>query len=412
MTLAYDAVLLTSFGGPEGPEDILPFLRNVTAGRGIPDERLIAVSGHYRTLGGVSPINEQNRRLRAQVEAELAARGLDLPVLWGNRNWHPMLGDVVEQADRDGRRRLLALVTSAYSGYSSCRQYREDFAAALAVGDLAQRVTIDKIRPYFDHPGFLLPFADGVATGVAELRDGAAPGLGTPASPAAGPIPLDRIEVLFTTHSIPTAAAAAAGPEAAGGDYYLRQHRAVVAEVVRRAAASLGVEPTALNHRLCFQSRSGAPHIPWLEPDIGDVIEDLADAGRAAVLVVPIGFITDHVEVHWDLDVVAREVADKREVVYRRVPTPGSDPRFVTGLADLIVERLDPSRPREHLTDLGPMPDVCAVRCCLPTGARRPTVAGLDSADDSLAAAPAERPAGPHAAAPAERPAARPEVST
>ncbi len=370
--VAYDALLLVSFGGPEGQDDVLPFLRNVTRGRGVPDERLEEVAHHYRAFGGVSPINAQNRELRAALEAELRARGIDLPVLWGNRNWDPYLADALRAAHAAGHRRLLALVTSAYSSYSGCRQYREDLARALAETGLAGEVTIDKVRQYFDHPGFVAPFAAGVRAALERVRA---------ALPDAD---LRRdVHVLFATHSIPTATATTSGPPGAplGPDgAYGAQHRAVAAVVM----AALGDEGSEVPWELVFQSRSGSPHVPWLEPDVNDAIEALADRGARAVVVVPLGFVSDHMEVLWDLDEEALATARRVGLHAERAPTPGVDPAFVAGLVDLVAERLAgpdgaplaPERPA--LTDLGPWYDVCRPGCCANPRAALPAVAGLD----------------------------------
>lgn len=335
----YDAILLSSFGGPEGQDDVIPFLRNVTAGRGIPDERLEEVAHHYRHFGGVSPINAQNRALKAALEGELARRGIELPVYWGNRNWAPYFTDTVAEAIANGHTRLLGLVTSAYTSYSGVGQYREDFEKALADNDASDSASIDRIREYFDHPGFVTPLSEGVAAAVAELQE-------------AGFADAD-IRVLFSTHSIPTAAATASGPQFGEGGAYEAQHRAV-AEVLSAAAAP------GIAWQLVYQSRSGDPRTPWLEPDINDVIAELGEKGEAkAVVIVPFGFVSDHMEVLWDLDNEATETAGEHGIAVRRVPTPGIHPAFVAGLVDLIVERLDdvPVSERPHLTALGPWPD-------------------------------------------------------
>jgi protoporphyrin/coproporphyrin ferrochelatase len=367
---AYDALLLVSFGGPEGQEDVLPFLRNVTRGRGIPDERLEEVAHHYRAFGGVSPINAQNRALKAELERELAARGIALPVLWGNRNWDPYLADALREAHAAGHRRLLALVTSAYSSYSGCRQYREDLADALAATGLAGEITIDKVRQYFDHPGFVAPFAEGVRGALGRLRE-------------QGLDPARDVRVLFATHSIPTQTAVTSGPPGAslGPDgAYGAQHR-VVAEVVM---AGLAPEFGAVPWDLVFQSRSGAPHIPWLEPDVNDAIEAVAADGARGVVIVPLGFVSDHMEVLWDLDEEAMTTAREAGLLAERVPTPGVHPAYVAGLVDLVSERLaGPDGAalcgtRPALTPLGPWYDVCRPGCCPNPRASKPALAGLD----------------------------------
>lgn len=360
--VAYDAILLASFGGPEGQDDVIPFLRNVTRGRGIPEERLEEVAHHYRAFGGISPINDQNRELKAALEAELARRGIDLPVIWGNRNWNPYLRDALTEANERGFRKLIAVGTSAYSSYSSCRQYREDYATALEETGLLGTIQIDKVRQFFDHPGFVQPFIDGVRDGLAQV--------------AAQGIAPEKTHVLFTTHSIPSTDANKSGPEARGfgeGGAYAAQHLAV-AEVVMAA------QETQPAHSLVYQSRSGPPSMPWLEPDINDAIDALAADGIEAVVIVPVGFISDHMEVKWDLDTEALETAGGHNMMAVRVPTPGVHPAFVTGLVDLVLERRDgmPGADRPALTELGPWYDVCRPGCC--ENARfgfRPAVSGV-----------------------------------
>lgn len=339
--VAYDAILLASFGGPEGQDDVIPFLRNVTRGRGIPEERLEEVAHHYRAFGGVSPINDQNRALKAALEAELARRGIDLPVLWGNRNWDPYLRDALTEANERGFTKLIAVGTSAYSSYSSCRQYREDYAMALEETGLGGVIQIDKVRQFFDHPGFVEPFFEGVAKGIEDAT-------------AAG-AERSAVRVLFATHSIPTADAERSGPQ---GDAYQAQHLAV-AEVIMAEHEGVGWD-------LVYQSRSGPPTQPWLEPDINDRIEELASEGITAVVIVPLGFISDHMEVKWDLDTEALETAAEHGMWAVRVPTPGVHAAFVTGLVDLVLERRDgvPTADRPALTTLGPWYDVCRPGCC------------------------------------------------
>ena len=361
---AYDAILLASFGGPEGQDDVIPFLRNVTRGRGIPDERLEEVAHHYRHFGGVSPINDQNRELKAALEAELERRGIDLPVLWGNRNWGPYLAEALTEAGERGYTKLIAIGTSAYSSYSSCRQYREDYARALAETGLDGVIQIDKVRQFFDHPGFVTPFIEALAGGLAKVD-------------AAG-IPREQTHVLFTTHSIPSTDAAKSGPASRGfgeGGAYAAQHLAV-AEVV--IAAQEAEAP--LNWSLVYQSRSGPPTQPWLEPDINDAIDDLAEAGIRAVVIVPLGFVSDHMEVKWDLDTEAMETSAKHGILAVRVPTPGVHAAYVSGLIDLVLERRDalPVEQRPSLTALGPWYDVCRPGCCENVRLGfKPTVAGL-----------------------------------
>ena len=348
VAVAYDAILLASFGGPEGQDDVIPFLRNVTRGRGIPEERLEEVAHHYRAFGGISPINEQNRQLKAALEAELDRRGIDLPVLWGNRNWEPYIADAVTEARDRGFTKLIAIGTSAYSSYSSCRQYREDYASALDATSLDGVIQIDKVRQFFDHPGFVQPFIDGVRE---ALQDVAGRGI----SPAA-------TRVLFSTHSIPTSDAAKSGPD---GDAYQAQHLAV-AEVVMAAATAELQDSDSIDWSLVYQSRSGPPSQPWLEPDINDAMRAAAAEGAAAFVIVPLGFVSDHMEVKWDLDTEAMETAAELGVVALRVPTPGIHPEYVSGLVDLVLERVNgtPTADRPALTDLGPWYDVCRSGCC------------------------------------------------
>ncbi|WP_203135646.1 ferrochelatase [Microbacterium sp. JZ31] len=362
----YDGILLAGFGGPEGQEDVIPFLRNVTRGRGIPDERLEEVAHHYRHFGGVSPINAQNRALKQALEAELARRGIDLPVYWGNRNWGPYLEDAVSQAAEEGNTRLLAFATSAYSSFSSCRQYREDFARVLTSTGLAGTVTIDKIRQFFDHPGFVDAFVPGVVDAVSELwREGE-------------PAP----RVLFTTHSIPTEDARRSGPrdlDLGEGGAYEAQHRAV-AEAVMRRAAERDARMADVAWELVYQSRSGPASQPWLEPDIVDRITELPAEGVTSLAIVPVGFVSDHMEVMWDLDNEALEAAEEAGLRAIRTPTPGVDPVYVSGIIDLVEERMAavPREDRPHVTDLGPWFDVCRPACCENVRAGfKPAAAGI-----------------------------------
>jgi protoporphyrin/coproporphyrin ferrochelatase len=343
----YDAFLLVSFGGPEGPDDVLPFLRNVTRGRGVPDERLAEVAEHYLHFGGVSPINGQNRALLAAVRDRFAADGPDLPLYWGNRNWHPFLADTVARMRDDGVTRALAFVTSPFASYSACRQYQDDIAAAReAVGTGAP--VIDKIRHYHDHPGFVGPHADAVRRAFAALpaRDGG----GT--------------RLVFTAHSVPTAMAEAAGAGTAGvGGRYEAQLR----EVARLVSDGRPWD-------LVWQSRSGSPHVPWLGPDINEHLEALATGGVTGVVVSPIGFVSDHLEVVWDLDTEAAATARELGVDFVRAATPGTDERFVAMIRDLVLERIQPDHPRAALGTL-PTWDFCAAGCCT-TGRLRPVTAG------------------------------------
>ncbi|PPF16505.1 MULTISPECIES: ferrochelatase [unclassified Rathayibacter] len=374
--VAYDAILLAGFGGPEGQDDVIPFLRNVTRGRGIPEERLEEVAHHYRHFGGVSPINAQNRALKKALEAELANRGIDLPVLWGNRNWAPYMSEAVAEAKERGFTNLLAIATSAYSSFSSCRQYREDYAAALEATGLEGELRIDKVRQFFDHPGFVMPFVKAVHDGLDELRE-RMPDLDV----------TSEVEVLFSTHSIPMADAERSGPherhddgtvvdvhEFGPGGAYEAQHLAV-AEVVMAAATDEDVP-----WQLVYQSRSGPPTQPWLEPDINDAIAELPARGRRALLIVPLGFVSDHMEVMWDLDNEALETSEEQGLVALRVATPGTDPVYVSGLIDLVLERVNgvPTEDRPSMTALGPWYDVCRPGCCENVRAGfKPALAGV-----------------------------------
>ncbi|MFI0433851.1 MAG: ferrochelatase, partial [Candidatus Nanopelagicales bacterium] len=347
--------------------DVLPFLENVTRGRGIPAERLIEVGAHYRHFGGVSPINAQNRELIEALAQEFARRGVDLPVYFGNRNWDPFLADALRSLDAAGATRVLALVTSAYSSYSGCRQYRENLAAAADEAGVAERIRIDKVRNYFDHPGFV---AANVEAGAAALAE-----LGT----------LTTIDsttrIVFTTHSIPTASAAASGPPnwppVAGepGGAYVAQHRAVAALITSALSDRIG---TPLQWDLVFQSRSGPPQVPWLEPDICDHLEAVSAAGASGVVIAPIGFISDHIEVLWDLDTEALGRAAELGLPAVRAATAGTHPAFVAGLADLVEERMAdvPADRRPALTDLGPCWDACPVGCCPNPRGDRPALCG------------------------------------
>jgi len=352
----YDALLLASFGGPEGPDDVVPFLENVTRGRGIPRERLVEVGAHYALFGGVSPINAQNRALLAALRQDLPAHGIDLPVYWGNRNWAPYFADALGQMRDDGVRRALVFVTSAYSSWSGCRQYRENLAAARAeVGQGAPE--LDKIRAYFDHPGFVEPFIASTLAALAELPEPVRAGA----------------RLAFTTHSVPVAMAESSGPPGARPPQgaYVAQHEAVAALVAQGVAAAEG---RSRPYDLVYQSRSGAPHVPWLEPDIVDHLEALAGEG-AAVVVVPIGFVSDHLEVVYDLDTQAREAAGRLGLPFARAATPGTDESFVAMVRELLLERLA-DVPARALSPLGPWPDACAVGCCANPRGAVPAVAG------------------------------------
>ncbi|MGB9377931.1 MAG: ferrochelatase [Mycobacteriales bacterium] len=347
MTDPYDAVVLVSFGGPDGPEDVLPFLENVTRGRDIPRPRLLAVAEHYHHFGGASPINAENRLLLASIRQDFADHGLELPVYWGNRNWHPYLADTVRSMAGDGVRKALAFVTSAYSSYSGCRQYQEDIEQArLAAGPEAPR--IDKLRHYFNHPGFVDANADAVRAALATL----------PEAHRAS------TRLLFTAHSIPLSMARNSGPD---GDLYVRQLQETAALVAAAAAPDLGWD-------LAWQSRSGSPRTPWLEPDINDRLEELAGSGTTDVVVSPIGFVSDHLEVAWDLDTEAAATAHRLGVGFVRAATAGRDRRFVAIVRQLVLERTATEDLRQVCGEMGPGPDHCPAGCCLATDQAYPVV--------------------------------------
>ncbi|MFC0451511.1 ferrochelatase [Rhodococcus jostii] len=339
----FDALLVLSFGGPEKPEDVRPFLENVTRGRGVPPERLDAVAEHYLHFGGVSPINALNREIIARVESQLASAGIDLPVYFGNRNWHPMVEDTVARMAGDGVRSALVFPTSAWGGYSGCRQYHEDIARArAAVGDDAPHLV--KLRQYYDHPLLIAAFADAVRQAAAQLpaerRDGA--------------------RLVFTAHSVPVAADVNAGPPADGGRLYSRQ----VAEAARLTARSAGFD----DFDLVWQSRSGPPQVPWLEPDICDHLDTLAGTGVGAVIACPVGFVSDHLEVVWDLDTEAREKAAELGIDFVRAGTPGTDRRFAELVVALVGEHVAGGQAERLGSEplLGSTLDgqSCAVDCC------------------------------------------------
>ncbi|WP_143049982.1 ferrochelatase [Asanoa ishikariensis] len=346
--MPYDALVLVSFGGPERPEDVIPFLENVTRGRGVPPERLAEVAEHYYHFGGVSPINQQSRDLLAAIRVDFAASGLDLPVYWGNRNWDPMLADTVATMKADGVQRALAFVTSAYGGYSSCRQYLEDLTKARTAAGAGAPV-IEKLRHYADHPGFVEPHADAVRSALGTLD---------PAKRA-------TTRLVFTAHSIPTGMATTAGPPpVVPPGRYVAQLRETAALVAAAAAPDLPWD-------LVWQSRSGPPQVPWLEPDVNDHLAALADTGVTGVVVSPIGFVSDHLEVIWDLDNEAAATAKNRNLDYVRAGTPGTDPRFVAMVRELVQERISATGPQDRLGTL-PAWDICPADCCTPP-ARRPS---------------------------------------
>lgn len=331
----YDAVLLVSFGGPDGPNDVLPFLENVLRGKNVPRQRMLEVADHYQHLGGKSPINDQNRALIAALERELGEHGPRLPIYWGNRNWHPLLPDTLRQMKADGVRHALAFFTSAYSSYSGCRQYRENIAVAQSeVGPGVPE--IHKLRVYFNHPGFIEPMIELTRSALAQLP----------------PERQSKSLLLFSAHSIPLAMS-----ENCRYENQLLETSRLVAEGLGRGSAGW---------KLVYQSRSGPPSQPWLEPDIGDYLRERhASDDLSDVVVVPIGFISDHMEVLYDLDTEAKGVCDSLGIRMVRVPTVGTHPRFVTMIRELILERMTPAQARPALGTMGPSHDVCPIDCCL-----------------------------------------------
>ncbi|MEU0544993.1 ferrochelatase [Nocardia sp. NPDC005978] len=339
--MAVEALLLLSFGGPERPEDVMPFLENVTRGRGVPPERLAEVAQHYLHFGGVSPINALNLDIIKAIEAEFASRGIDLPVYFGNRNWHPMVEETVERMRADGIGSALVFPTSAWGGYSGCRQYHEDIVRArAAVADAPELV---KLRQYYDHPLLIEAFADGIRAAVESL----------PADRRAG------ARLVFTAHSIPVSADDASGPPGERA-LYSRQ----VAESARLCAAATGFD----DYDVVWQSRSGPPQVPWLEPDIVDHLDALGERGVDAVVICPVGFVSDHLEVIWDLDNEAKERAAELGMAFARAATPGPGPRFARMVADLVQEYREGAAPER----LSAMPGLgctvngvpCVVGCC------------------------------------------------
>jgi len=330
--MTYDAILVVSFGGPESRQDVIPFLENVLRGRNVPRERMLAVAEHYYHFDGKSPINRQVRELISELQEELAQHGPTLPVYWGNRNWHPMLPDTLRQMQKDGVRRAIAFVTSAFSSYSGCRQYREDIARAQAeVGSGVPE--IDKLRAFFNHPGFIDATEDRLREALAQVPDDAR----------------GNVQIVYTAHSIPMSMANTSD--------YVRQ----LEEVRKLVSERLGIS----NDVLVYQSRSGAPGLPWLEPDILNHLRDVKSRNSAsAVVVAPISFISDHMEVLYDLDIEAQQLCDSLALPMVRAGTVGVHPKFVAMIRELIQERIDPSAERRALGSLGPRVDVCAEDCC------------------------------------------------
>jgi ferrochelatase len=331
MPVRYDALLLVSFGGPEGMDDVMPFLANVVRGRNVPEERLRLVARNYERFGGRSPLPEQCRALVKALEGELERHGPRLPVYWGNRNWHPFLADTLRRMAGDGVRRALAFFTSAYGSYPGCRQYLEDVERARAeVGEGAPQV--DKLRAFYNHPGFVEPLVERVAAALADVPEARRA----------------DARLVFTAHSLPRAMAERS-------DYVaeLRETAGLVAGALARQRWSL-----------VYQSRSGRPDEPWLGPDVLDHLKTLAEEGARDVVIAPIGFLSDHMEVVYDLDVQARARAEELGLAMLRAATVGTDARFVAMIRELVLERVE-GAPRRFVGSRGPAPDVCPQGCCL-----------------------------------------------
>ena len=335
MSPPYDGVLLISFGGPEGPDEVMPFLENVAAGKNIPRERLLQIAGHYELFDGASPINAENRALLAALLNELNAHGPQLPVYWGNRHWHPLLADTLRQMAEDGVRRALAFVTSAFSSYSGCRQYLEDIEHARAeVGPESPRV--DKLRVFYNHPGFIEPMAERALAALEE-------------------IPAERrraARIIYTAHSLPLAMA----------------RKCAYEEQLREACRLVSDRLGRSDWRLVYQNRSGPPSQPWLEPDVCDYLRELAAQQElcppADVVIVPIGFVCEQMEIAYDLDVATRAVCDELGVNMVRSAALGCHPRFVRMIRELIGERMEKNPTRLALGSHGPARDVCPPDCC------------------------------------------------
>jgi ferrochelatase len=327
----YDAVLLVSFGGPEGMDDVMPFLDHVLQGRNVPEKRKEEVAEHYALFGGVSPLNAQNRQLIAALESELKSAQLALPMYWGNRNWHPFLADTMRQMADDGISHALAFITSAYSSYSSCRQYLEDIERAqMAVGTDAPKVSV--LRKFYNHPGFILPGRERLHEALDQIPDERRSGA----------------HIAFTAHSIPVAMAS------------VSDYQAQLGETCRLVA-----EGTPNPWRLVYQSRSGSPHQPWLGPDIVDHLRSMHAEGVTDVVISPVGFISDHMEVRFDLDTEARRCAEDLGLNMVRAATVGTHPLFVSMIVELIAERIRPGTPKRWLGTMGPRHDTCLEGCCL-----------------------------------------------
>lgn len=360
-----DAILLLSFGGPEDAAELLPFLRRVSHGRDVPASRLAQVEKQYLAFGGVSPINEQNRQLRAALENEVNSSGAlgadEVHVYFGNRNSAPFLVDTLRQMRSDGIRRAAVIVTSPYSSYSGCRQYREDLAQAVRdvqADGLGGAPDLIKVRRYFDHPAFIEVMVDNVQTSIETLPPGSA-------------VP----KLVFTTHSLPISDAEGSGPVADRTDTYLNQHEFTAGRMAAMLSERLGLD---LTWDLVFQSRSGPPSVSWLEPDISDHLTALAQQGTTCAIIVPIGFVSDHLEVRWDLDTIALAHAAQLGIACVRAATVGTDPRFVAALVSLVRERADevPMPDRPALGPWGPAPDACPPGCCPNRRGDKPAMCG------------------------------------
>lgn len=329
----FDAVVVVSFGGPEGMNDVIPFLENVLRGRNVPRERMLGVAQHYEMFGGVSPINQQNRQLIAALKESLATCGPELPIYFGNRNWHPLLADTLAEMKADGIQRALAFVTSPYSSYSSCRQYLENIAAAQqAVSDGAPQV--EKLRAFYNHPLFIQANAENIDLAFRQIPDSRR----------------STAQLVFTAHSIPQSMA-----DNCSYQSQLEESGRLIAERLGRTTS-----------RLVYQSRSGPPTQPWLGPDIREYLTELSAAGATDVVVAPIGFVSDHMEIVYDLDTEARELCAEIGLKMVRAATVGPHPRFVEMIRELILERINPGGDRRFVGSRGPSHDLCAVGCCLP----------------------------------------------
>ncbi len=346
----YDAVLVMSFGGPEGMDDVIPFLENVTRGRNIPRERLAEVGEHYSMFGGVSPLNAQNRALIDKLRDELDAHGINIPIYFGNRNWHPLIGETMRQMQEDGVKRAVTFFTSGFSCYSGCRQYRENIVEAQqTLGDDAPR--FDKTRMFYNHPNYIQVCAESLQNALAQFPEDVR----------------DEVKIAFTAHSIPMGMAR-------NSDYEVQ-----LTESSRLTAEAVGI--TDDRWQLVYQSRSGPPSMPWLEPDIVDYVEELHEQGVQNLIIMPIGFISDHMEVLFDLDVEAKDKADELGMTIARAATAGTHPAFISMIRELIQERMTDNPTRRYLGERGANHDVCPASCCLPGTRPRPTTTQTEQAE-------------------------------